>query len=121
MGTFPHVILSLLRLFSLTRNNPPLIKGKGGRHFLMIGKQKGYCGCTPIKWCFLTLLMQLVYGRSSLLLQIWVYGDSLKNFLVAVAVPNVRALTELAHSRGITAATPEEVRNFYVLPHIHTH
>jgi len=52
--------------------------------------------------------LELVYGKSPLIAQIWVYGEGTKNFLIAVAVPNMRTLTEAAAARGITG-TPEEL------------
>ena len=46
-----------------------------------------------------------VYGRSRFVLQIFVYGDSLESFLVAVVVLDEEAVKKWADSQGISAQT----------------
>ncbi len=44
-------------------NKPPLKRGKVGSVFLMRDTQKGYNGCTPIKWWFVLFEHWLAHAR----------------------------------------------------------
>lgn len=45
--------------------------------------------------------METVYGKCPYVLQSYVYGDSLKSYLVAVVVPNLENLIPWARQNGI--------------------
>jgi len=47
--------------------------------------------------------LETVYTRSKLVTQIFVYGDSFKNYLVAVAVPDPEQIAAWAQSQSIKA------------------
>lgn len=54
--------------------------------------------------------LETVYLRSPYVASIFVYGDSLKNYLVAVVVPDFDVLTPAAAAIGVTGS-PQELCN----------
>lgn len=63
--------------------------------------------------------IEAVYKKNPIVEQIWVYGNSFENTLVAVVVPSEVALTSWAADAGISGDLAEIVRdpraNSYVL------
>jgi len=64
--------------------------------------------------------LETVFIRSKLVAQIFVYGDSFKNYLVAVVVPDPDQLTQWAASQGIKGDLVTLCKDDRVKKHIYT-
>merc|ERR1712046_15657 len=55
--------------------------------------------------------LETVYGKCPYVLQSYVYGDSLKSYLVAVVVPNLENLIPWARQHGVNDTKLEDMCN----------
>lgn len=52
-----------------------------------------------------------IYGTNPLFLQVYVHGDSLQNYLLAVVVPDPAQLAALAAQVGVEGVSADDVRS----------